>query len=77
MLANPQNLHPIFSQEQLTTLLCTTHLYKVMLHAAPLVDISIPLINSATLLEDIKSTYTTNPVTIWELDHCLNGNSSP
>jgi len=77
MLANPQNFRPMFLQEQLATSLCTTHLREVALHATSIFDTSIPLINSAALLEDIKSAYTVDPTTIRELDLCLNGTPSP
>jgi len=77
MLANPQNFCSMFSQEQLATLLRATHLHEVVLHTMSIFDTSIPLINSATLLEDIKSTYAVDPTAIRELDLCLNGTPSP
>jgi len=77
MLANLQNFRPMFSQEQLATLLRATHLCEVALHAASIFDTSIPLIDSTALLEDIKSAYTVDPTAILELDLCLNGTPSP
>ena len=53
MLANPQNLHPVFLQEQLTTSLCVTCLQEVVSNTAALVDIPIPVVNTAALVEDI------------------------
>jgi len=72
-MANPLNFRPMFSQEQLATSLPATHLREVALHAAPIVDISITVIDSATLLEDIKSAYAVDPTATRELDLCLNG----
>jgi hypothetical protein len=60
MLANPQNLCPVFMQEQPATSLHTTLLHVVVLDAAALVDSSIPIINATTLTEDIKSAYLDN-----------------
>jgi len=77
MLANPQNFRPMFSQEQLATSLHATHLREVVLHAASIFDTSIPLIDSAALLEDTKSAYAVDPTAIRELDLCLNGTPSP
>jgi len=42
MLANPQKLRPIFTQEQLATSLRATQLCDVVMHAAALVDSSVP-----------------------------------
>lgn len=57
MLTNPQNLCPIFTQEQLAISLCTTHLCPVAIKAASLTDLPIPIINTAALIEDIKASY--------------------
>ena len=77
MLANPQNLRPIFSQERLATSLHTTYLHETVLDAASLVNSSIPIVDSALLIKDIKAAYSADPVTSWELNLCLNGTSSP
>src|SRR5882757_8228025 len=76
MLANPQNLRPIFSQEQLTTSLCTTYLCKSALVAASLVNSSIPIIDSTLLIEDIKAAYSTDLLSLQELNLCLNSTPS-
>src|SRR5882757_7246525 len=75
-LANPQNLRPIFSQEQLATSLRATYLREIALDAASLVDSDIPLIDSALLIEDIKASYVADPLATRELDLCLNGTPS-
>jgi hypothetical protein len=54
-LANPQNLCPIFSQEQLATSLCVTRLYDIALDTAALVDPPILVIDIVALVEDIKA----------------------
>jgi hypothetical protein len=76
-LANLQNLHPIFMQEQLATSLCATRLHKVALDAASLVDSSIPILDSVALLEDIKAGLTVDPLANRELEQCLKGSPSP
>jgi len=76
-LVNPQNLCPIFSQEQLSALLCATHLQEVASDAAVLVDSSIPLLDTATLVDDIKISLTINPLAECKLDHCVANNPSP
>jgi hypothetical protein len=77
MLANPQNLRPIFMQEQLAILLHTTSLHDIVMDAAALVDSSIPILDTASLVEDIKAGLTTNPIAKREYDHCLKGSPSP
>ena len=76
MLANPQNLHPIFMQEQLATLLCTTHLQEFIADAATLIDTSIPILDVSALLEDIKAGYAVDPLASRELGLCLQGSPS-
>lgn len=76
-LANPQNLRPIFSQEQLATSFRATQLREVAQDAAALVDSSIPVIDIAALIEDIKAGYSVDPVASRELDLCHKGSPSP
>ena len=75
-LANPQNCRPIFSQEQLATSLRATRLRAVVVDAASLVDIPIPLIDSAALLDDIKAGYQHDPIARRELDLFTKGTPS-
>src|SRR5258706_7954995 len=70
-LANPQNLHPVFSQEHLATSLCATWLQEVVSDAVALVDIPIPIIDTAALVEDIKEGLAVDPIAKRELDLCL------
>jgi Na+(H+)/acetate symporter ActP len=77
MLANPQNLCPVFTQEQLATSLCMTLLCAVVLDAAALVDSSIPMVNAAALAEDIKSAYLDDPIVKHEYNSCTKGSPSP
>jgi hypothetical protein len=77
MLANPQNLCPIFTQEHLATSLHATCLHKVALDAASLIDSSIPILDSAALLEDIKAGLIIDPLANRELEQCLKGSPSP
>jgi len=74
---NPQNLCPIFSQEQLSALLHATCLQEVASDAAVLIDSSIPLLDTATLVDDIKIGLTINPLAKCELDRCIANNPSP
>lgn len=53
--ANPQNLRPIFTQEQLAASLRATRLREVTLDAAALVDFSVPILDISALVEDIKA----------------------
>ena len=76
-LANPQNLRPIFSQEQLATSLRATRLYAIARDAAALVDASVPVLDIAALVEDIKSGYSVDPLASRELDLCRKGSPSP
>ena len=76
-LANPQNLCPIFTQEQLTISLCTTLLRPLAIKAASLTNIPIPLIDSAALIEDIKASYKHNTITQRKYALCINGMPSP
>ena len=77
MLANPQNLHPIFTQERLATALQATHLREVSLNTAALVDEAIPVLDAATLFNDIKSGIQEDPIASKELAQCLKGSPSP
>jgi hypothetical protein len=54
-LVNPQNLHPIFMQEQLAILLHATSLHDIAMDAAALIDSSIPILDTASLVKDIKA----------------------
>jgi hypothetical protein len=76
-LANPQNLRPIFTQEQLAISLRATSLHDIAMDAAALVDSSIPILNTASLVKDIKAGLTTDPIAKREYDHCLKGSPSP
>ena len=77
MLANPQNLCPIFMQEQLATSLHVTCLQEVIANAATLIDASIPILDVSALLEDIKVGYAVDPLASRELGLCLQGSPSP
>ena len=70
-LVNPQNLRPIFTQEQLATSLRATRLRPIASEAAALVDVSVPLLDISALVEDIKAGYTADPIASRELDLCL------
>ncbi len=76
-LTNPQNLRPVFSQEHLATSLCTTWLQEVVSDTVVLVDIPIPIIDTAALVEDIKEGLAVDPIAKQELDLCLKGSPSP
>ena len=76
-LANPQNLRPVFSQEQLAASLRATYLFETARLAASLVDDSIPIIDAAALLEDIMKGLQADPVAKRELDRCIQGSPSP
>ena len=76
-LANPQNCRPIFSQEQLAISLRATYLREVIADATSIVDIPIPLIDSAALIEDIKASYPADPIASREFDLCSKGTPSP
>jgi len=76
-LANPQNLRPIFSPEQLATSLRATRLREVSLDAAALVDSSIPILDISALVEDIKAGLSIDPLSHRELDLCLKESPSP
>ena len=75
-LANPQNLHPVFSQEQLATSLRATHLQVVSRDAISLADTSFPILDATALFDDIKAGLQIDPLAKWELDSCLKGSSS-
>jgi len=77
VLVNPQNLCPIFMQEHLAMLLHATCLQPVALDAAALVDLSVPLLDAAALVEDIKARLLVDPLAIWEIDICHKGSPSP
>ena len=76
-LANPQNLCPVFSQEQLASSLCATCLQEVLRDAASLVDISVPILDVAALTDDIRAGLQIDPLAKQELDHCLQGSPAP
>jgi len=76
-LANPQNLRPVFSQEQLATSLRATHLQSVATAAASLVDSSIPILDAAALVDDIKVGLTIDPIAKREYERCISNNPSP
>ena len=71
MLANPQNLRPVFSQEQLATSLHATCLQDVASDAAALVNLLIPFVDTAALVEDIKEGLLVDPIAKRELDLCV------
>ena len=75
-LANPQNLRPVFSQEQLATSLRATRLQEVVSDAAALVDIPIPVVDTAALVEDIKAGLLVDPIAKREYDLCVKGSPS-
>ena len=79
MLANLQNLHPVFTQEMLASTLRATCLQHVISCAASLslVDSSIPLLNSTALLEDIKLSLQEDPVASCNLALCSKGSPTP
>jgi len=52
---NPQNLRPVFTQEQLTNSLCTTYLEFPVLHAVAIMDME-------TLHSDILSALPSDPI---------------
>ena len=54
-----------------------TRLQEVASDAAALVDSSIPLLDTAALVDDIKIGLTINPLAKCELDHCVANNPSP
>ena len=76
-LANPQNLRPIFTQEQLAVSLRATRLHDLATEAASLVDISIPIIDTAAPIDDIKTSYHHDPLAKREYDLCSKGTPSP
>ena len=76
-LANLQNLHPVFSQEQLATSLCAMHLHEISRDAASLADSHFPVIDTATLVEDIKASLLEDPLAKREFSHCIKGSPSP
>jgi len=76
ILANLQNLHPIFTQEHLATLLHATCLQPVASDVAALVDLSVPLLDTAALVEDIKAGLLVNPLEIQDIDLCHKGSPS-
>ena len=76
MLANLQNLRPVFSQEQLATSLRATCLQDIASNAAALVNLPILFVDTAALVEDIKEGLLVNPIAKWELDLCVKGSPS-
>src|SRR5882757_10559320 len=77
VLANPQNLCPLFSHEQLAASLRATRLQEVAKDAAALVDSSIPILDAAALIEDIKIGLTTDPLAKRQFDLCVKNTPSP
>jgi len=57
---NPQNLKPIFSQEQLASSLCASKLYSTAVSGAYIIDLE-------QLTEDIRSAYPHDPVSSVQL----------
>ncbi len=76
-LANPQNLRPVFTQEKLAAALRATCLQPVASLAASLIKDSIPILDSAALLEDIKIGLQEDLVAARELSLCLQQTPSP
>ena len=76
-LANPQNLHPVFSQEQLSISLCTMRLREVARDTVSLMDTSIPVLNAAALMEDILAGLHSDPLSKREIDRLSQGLPSP
>jgi hypothetical protein len=62
VFTNPQNLRLIFIQEHLVTSLRATCVQPVASDAAALVDISVPVLNAAALVEGIKAGLVINPL---------------
>ena len=77
MLANPQNLHPVFSQEKLATALCAMYFQEFASCAATMLDDSVPILDAAVLFEDIKSGIQEDPLVKQEMALCLKGSPSP
>jgi hypothetical protein len=77
VLTNLQNLCPVFTQEHLATLLRTTQLQPIVSDAAALVDVSVPILDTTALVEDIKMGNMADPLAKQELDLCLKGSPSP
>jgi hypothetical protein len=76
-LANPQNLRPVFTQEKLASSLRATRLQPIASLAASLVDHTIPILDSATLLEDIKIGLQQDPLAAREHARCVKQTPSP
>ena len=76
MLANPQNLRPVFSQEQLATSLRATCLQDFASDVAALVNLPILFVDTAALVEDIKEGLLVDPIAKQELDLCVKGSPS-
>ena len=76
-LANPQNLRPVFSQEQLSISLRATRLREVARDAVSLMDTSIPVLDAAALMEDILAGLQSDPRSKREIDRLSQGLSSP
>jgi transposase InsO family protein len=72
-LTNPQNLRPVFSQEELASSLRATRLQEVSRDADSLSDIHILILDAAALFEDIKSSLQVGPTAKRELDRLLKG----
>jgi hypothetical protein len=77
VLANPQNLRPVFTQEHLATSLRATRLQPVVSDAVALVDVSVPILDATALAEDIRIGIMADPLAKRELDLCLKGSPSP
>ena len=76
-LVNPQNLHPVFSQEKLATALRVTYFQEFASCAATMLDDSVPILDAAALFEDIKSGIQEDPLAKQEMTLCLKGSPSP
>ena len=76
-LANPQNLRPVFSQEQLSTSLRATRLQEVTKDAVSLMDTSIPVLDATALNEDILAGLQSDPLSKRELDRLSQDLPSP
>jgi hypothetical protein len=77
ILANPQNLCPVFTQEHLATSLHATRLQPIVSDAVALVNVLVPILDATALAEDIRIGITADPLAKWELDLCLKGSPSP
>jgi hypothetical protein len=77
MLANPQNLHPVFLQEKFVTVLHAMCLQEVIACATSILDDSVPILDAAALFEDLKIGLQEDSLAHQELASCLQGSPSP